>query len=127
MDVDGHVVLDPSATPELTGDEVRPAGEHLVVQTHWHRAEEVPIPAGIGGHGGGDAILLKEVFRRDLRLGDDPLGRAAGHLDGLRAVAVGICANRSMATGLPVTVADLGLGADLADGAPATAGPAATP
>jgi hypothetical protein len=84
------------------------------VQRHWQRAYEVPIPAGIGGHGGGDAILLKDVFRRDLRVGPDSLGRAAGHLDGLRAVAVGISANLSLVTGQPVLLADLDLGVDLA-------------
>lgn len=69
----------------------------------------MPIPAGIGGHGGGDAILLKDVFRRHLRRSDDPLGRSAGMADGLRAVAVGIAANRSLETGQAVLVDDLGL------------------
>ena len=58
-----------------------------------------PIPDGIGGHGGGDAILLKDVFRRHLRVSDDALGRPAGYLDGLRAVSVGIAANQSLVTG----------------------------
>ncbi|TDC63666.1 gfo/Idh/MocA family oxidoreductase, partial [Streptomyces hainanensis] len=77
------------------------------------RAREVPIPAGIGGHGGGDAILLMDVFRRDLRLAPDPLARAADYLDGVRAVAVGIAANQSMRTGQPVQVKELELGVDL--------------
>lgn len=41
------------------------------------------------------------------------LGRPAGYLDGLRAVAVGIAANQSLVTGLPVRVDDLDLGVDL--------------
>jgi predicted dehydrogenase len=115
LDDEGNVVLDPSATPGGGAeDAVRPEGDRLVVQRHWQRAYEVPIPAGIGGHGGGDAILLKDVFRRDLRVGPDSLGRAAGHLDGLRAVAVGISANLSLVTGQPVLLADLDLGVDLA-------------
>ncbi|WP_320777855.1 Gfo/Idh/MocA family oxidoreductase [Streptomyces sp. CRN 30] len=116
----GHVefredgVLDPSATPEAAGDDpVRPAGHRLVVQKHFGRAEEVPVPDGIGGHGGGDAILLMDVFRRDLRVGADPLGRAAGYLDGVRAVAVGAAANESLLTGQPVRVEDLDLGVPL--------------
>jgi hypothetical protein len=84
------------------------------VQRHWERAGEFQIPHGIGGHGGGDAILLKDVFRRHLRVADDALGRPAGYLDGLRAVSVGIAANQSLVTGLPVTIADLDLGDDLA-------------
>ncbi|MGW3351984.1 Gfo/Idh/MocA family protein [Nonomuraea rubra] len=113
LDANGNAVLDPSATPLGAHDPLRPEGERLVVQRHWQRPEEVTIPAGIGGHGGGDAILLKDVFRRDLRLGPDPLARAADYRDGLRAVAVGIAANQSLLTGLPVTVGELGLGADL--------------
>ncbi|MCC2594048.1 Gfo/Idh/MocA family oxidoreductase [Tessaracoccus sp. OS52] len=106
----GDVVLDASATPEATGaTRSRPEGERLVVQRHWGPAEEVEIPAGIGGHGGGDVIMLMDVFRRDLRTDPDPLGRAAGYLEGVRAVAVGIAANRSLETGRAVTMDELGL------------------
>ena len=45
--------------------------------------------------------------------GADPLGRPAGYVDGLRAVAVGIAANASMATGQAIDVADLNLGIGL--------------
>jgi len=115
LDEHGRAVLDPSAAPRDVGgkDDLRPQRDRLLVQRHWERAREYPIPAGIGGHGGGDAILLKDVFRRDLRVGPDPLGRAAGYLDGVRAVAVGIAANRSMSSGSPVEIADLELGFDL--------------
>ncbi|MDT0265869.1 Gfo/Idh/MocA family oxidoreductase [Streptomyces sp. DSM 44915] len=114
VDEEGNAILDPSATPGLaTHDPLRPEGERLTVQRHWRRTEEVTIPAGIGGHGGGDAILLMDILRGDLRLAPDPLRRAADYLDGVRAVAVGIAANRSLATGLPVTVDELALGVDL--------------
>jgi predicted dehydrogenase len=115
LDADGNAVLDPSATPGGSPvDPLRPERDRLLVQRHWERAREVTIPAGIGGHGGGDAILLADVFRRDLRLQPDPLARAAGSLDGVRAVAVGIAANRSLLTGQAVRVTDLDLGVDLA-------------
>ena len=114
VDGDGHVVLDPSATPDAVPVAAsRPEGEQILLQRHWEGAREVPVPHGRGGHGGGDAILLMDVFRRDLRLEDDPLGRAAGYVDGIRAIAVGVAANRSLATGAPVLVDDLGLGVDL--------------
>jgi len=132
IDADGKVVVDPSANPEghkghlvesstnftpeqlaqIEVDRVRPArpeGERLVVQKHWETAREWPIPVGQGGHGGGDAILLSEIFRGDLRVGDDPLVRAAGYLDGVRAVAVGIAANESIRTGQAINIADLGI------------------
>lgn len=107
---DDDAVLDPSAAPEVSADtSVRPEGDRLVVQRHWEAAREVPIPAGIGGHGGGDAILLMDVFRRDLRIGEDPLERAADYIDGVRAVSVGIAANESLATGQPIHAEELAL------------------
>jgi hypothetical protein len=78
-----------------------------VLQRHFRSAEEVPIPEGVGGHGGGDAVLLRDVFvGRD----EDPLGHTASWLDGARAVAVGLAGNRSLDTGQAVAVADLELG-----------------
>ncbi len=107
----GRSILDPSATPDAwAGDTLRPFGDRLLVQKHWGRATSFPIPAGLGGHGGGEAILLSDVFRGP---GEDPLGRPAGYEDGVRAVAVGIAANRSMVTGQAVQVADLDLGIEL--------------
>jgi len=105
---DGTIVIDPSANPDnATVDPVRPNGERLVVQRHWESARDVPIPAGIGGHGGGDAYLLEHLFNR-VRV-DEPLGRVAGYTDGVRAVSVGIAGNLSLSTGQPVVIADLHL------------------
>ncbi|WP_075828072.1 Gfo/Idh/MocA family protein [Cellulosimicrobium sp. CUA-896] len=100
---DGRPVLDPSAQEAAASGPVRPRGERLVVQRHWEEAREVPIPVGQGAHGGGDAMLLRDVFRG---AGDDPLGRPAGWRDGLLAAGVGIAANRSLETGQPVRVKD---------------------
>lgn len=47
----------------------------LVLQRHWEEAQEIPIPRGEGGHGGGD---------------------------GIRAASIGIAANRAIETGAPV-------------------------
>ena len=108
LDEQHRVVVDPSARPDLVIDEgSRPASESLVVQRHFAAAEEIPIPAAEGGHGGGDAVLLRDVFRG---VGDDPLHRAATWHDGVRAVVVGLAGNRSLRTGQAVRVADLDLG-----------------
>ncbi|MDT0444402.1 Gfo/Idh/MocA family protein [Streptomyces johnsoniae] len=106
---DGHVAVDPSVTARTAGaaEDSRTEGERLVLQRHWEPAREVPIPQATGGHGGGDAELYLALFRE---VPPDPLGRAAGVADGLRAVAVGIAGNRSLDTGLPVLIHDLGLG-----------------
>jgi hypothetical protein len=78
------------------------------VQKHWETATAVAIPEETGGgHGGGDALLLADVFLGASAA--DRLGRQAGYLDGLASVAVGLAANTSMATGRPVRVEELGL------------------
>jgi predicted dehydrogenase len=106
---DGRVTVDPSAHPEgVRAERARGVGERLVVQEHFAPAEEVPIPAGAGGHGGGDRILLRDVFRGP---DEDALGRVAGWPDGVRAVAVGLAGNRSLETGQAVRVSELELGA----------------
>jgi predicted dehydrogenase len=110
---DKKTVVDPSATPVEEHDAVRRNGERLVVQRHWEAAYEVPIINGEGGHGGGDLLLLSDLFNGP---GADPLGRPSGYLDGLRSVSVGIAGNESLATSLPVRIDELNLGADLRRG-----------
>jgi predicted dehydrogenase len=101
-----HPVLDPSAVDAGSSGSLRPEGERLIVQRHWEAAEEIPIVNAAGGHGGGDALLLSDIF---VGPGDDPLGRPADWRDGVRSISVGIAGNQSLATGLPVKVADLGI------------------
>lgn len=104
VDAEGKVVVDPSAMAAQVG--ARDKGERLTVQLHFEAAHEVEIPAGIGGHGGGDALLLSDVFDGPAA---DPLGRPSDYIDGLRAISVGICGNESLATGSAVTPVELGL------------------
>lgn len=108
IDESGHVVVDPSARPDLVAaDDARPVAETLMVQQHFASAEYRPIPEGDGGHGGGDARLLSDVF---VGVGDDPLGFVSTWHDGVRAMAVGLAGNRSLASGLPVRMGELVLG-----------------
>ncbi len=106
--------IDPSAVrPDDVDTDLRPAGDSLLVQRHWEAPMRVDIAEPEGGHGGGDVPLLRDVFDG---AGDDDLGRAAGYLDGIRSVAVGIAGNASLAERRPIDIADLGLGVDLAQG-----------
>ncbi|MFI2102646.1 Gfo/Idh/MocA family protein [Isoptericola sp. NPDC019693] len=101
--------VDPTAHGDTAPDEgLRRTGERLVVQEHFGVAHEVPVPQVAGGHGGADDALLRDVF---LGAADDELGRAASWLDGVRALAVGVAGNASLASGLPVDVRDVALGA----------------
>lgn len=112
---DKKTVVDPSATPIEEDDAVRRNGERLVVQRHWEAAYEVPIVNGEGGHGGGDNLLLSDLFNGPGV--DPPLGRPpSGYIDGLRSVSVGIAGNKSLDSDLPVRISELGLGVDLSRG-----------
>ena len=101
-----HPVLDPSAVDAGLSGSLRPEGERLLLQRHWEIPVEVEIVQGDGGHGGGDAILLSDIF---VGPGDDPLGRPANWRDGVQSIAVGIAGNQSLASGLPIETADLGI------------------
>jgi predicted dehydrogenase len=104
---DGRLVLDASSVVDDTADDdVRRRGERLTVQRHWEKAELVPIVTSGGGHGGGDALLLHDVFRGTA---PDPFGKRAGYRDGLQSVAVGLALNESLRTRQRVDVAELGL------------------
>ncbi|GAA4913642.1 Gfo/Idh/MocA family oxidoreductase [Nesterenkonia rhizosphaerae] len=105
----GGAPVDPSVSEDGQSSTLRSKGERLTLQRHWEQAQEIEIVNGEGSHGGGDKLLLADIFRGP---GEDPYRRPAGLVDGVNAIAVGICGNKSLATGLPVTVAevDLGLG-----------------
>lgn len=103
----GGSPVDPSVTAGPDHDGARHRGDRLVVQEHWGAAEELPIRTGEGSHGGGDRLLLADVFRGPH---DDPFGRPSDYQDGIAAVAVGIAGNRSLEAGGPVHIGGLDLG-----------------
>jgi predicted dehydrogenase len=108
VDEEGRTVVDPSARPDLVADNAaRPVSERLVVQRHFEPARELPIPEGIGGHGGGDAVLLRDVF---VGAQPDPLARTADWSDGVRSMVVGLAGNRSLIDGRAVRIDELELG-----------------
>jgi predicted dehydrogenase len=65
---------------------------------------KVEVEEGIGGHGGGDPVLLNDLFGKPA---EDPFNRAANHVDGSRSILTGIAANRSIKTGQAVQIDDL--------------------
>jgi predicted dehydrogenase len=88
------------------GGAARTPGTRLLVQRHWEAAREVAVPDHGGPHGGGDALLLDDIVRGTE---PDPFGRRAGLADGVRAVLVGVAANRSLEGGRAVALAELGV------------------
>jgi predicted dehydrogenase len=114
----GRLEVDVTETGYVSGSEtdanrpaVRDARElelsestRILVRPHWGKPSEIVLSDTEGGHGGGDARLLEDLFGPPQ---DDPLGRAASHIDGAYSILTGIAANRSFASGRPVRVSDL--------------------
>lgn len=71
------------------------------VYPHFAAAYSVPALAGPGGHWGGDPIMISHL----LNGAADPLGRIAGHEQGIASALVGITANLSLAQGRSVDLA----------------------
>jgi predicted dehydrogenase len=71
----------------------------------FEQAREVPYPKPEGSHGGGDVRLLADCFLPRKR--KDPLGTAAGGIDGAYSILIGVAARRSIEWGRPVRIDEL--------------------
>jgi predicted dehydrogenase len=80
-------------------------GKHIWVFPMFGKPYEVEIPEGVGGHGGGDEVMLEQIFADNPPA--DPFARTASHIDGAASILMGIAANESIASGQPVKVKDL--------------------
>lgn len=76
----------------------------ITVYPQFDTPYQVEIPTAEGGHGGGDPILLNDLFGVPEY---DEFHRAASHVDGAMSILTGIAANRAIATGMPVNIKDL--------------------
>ncbi len=65
---------------------------------------EIEIETSKGAHGGGDSVLLQDLFGEPV---SDEYMRAASHVDGAASILTGIAANKSIATGQVVYVDDI--------------------
>ncbi|PRB70077.1 Gfo/Idh/MocA family oxidoreductase [Arthrobacter sp. MYb213] len=105
----GASPVDPSVSDDAQNSAVRCKGDRLVLQRHWESAVELEIINGKGSHGGGDALLLTELLRG---ADEDQYSRQAGFRDGVRAIAIGVCANDSLITGTSQRVSEAEFGVD---------------
>ena len=104
VDAEGQEDFARPGMREISGDKKDMVPE-IIFQPLWGKAQESPYEVDDrSGHGGGDARLLSHVFRG---AENDPMGHAAGYVDGAKSILTGIAANISIKTGLPVTVKDL--------------------
>ena len=76
----------------------------ITLQKQFEKPQDIEIPEGKGGHGGGDIVMLEDIFGKPKK---DKFNRAASHVDGAMSILTGIAANKSFKTGLPVQVDDL--------------------
>ena len=65
----------------------------------------VPIKKIEGGHGGGDPVMLEDLFHPGAQ--EDEFHRAADHVDGIKSILTGVAANKSIASGMPIKVGTL--------------------
>lgn len=82
--------------------EVPGVGNFVVYYPMFGKPVEMPIPKAEGGHGGGDKLILEQLFLPDPP--EDPYHRKADHVDGVASILLGIAANKSIDTGGPVDV-----------------------
>lgn len=71
----------------------------------FQRPRTVEVEMGSGGHGGGDPMLLADIFSPGDR--PDPLRRRANQVDGAYSVMVGIAAYTSIQRNQPVRISEL--------------------
>jgi predicted dehydrogenase len=79
-------------------------GKKITVYPMFDAPYDVSVEESKGGHGGGDPVLLNDLFGKPA---PDRFERAASHVDGAMSILTGIAGNRSIKTGLPVKVSEL--------------------
>jgi len=85
-------------------DEGALTGKTLMIYPMFGKPYEAEVIEGVGGHGGGDPLLLNDIFGNPEQ---DPFHRAASHVDGAMSILTGVAANKSIASGLPVEIDSL--------------------
>jgi len=84
---------------------IRGDGTYIRVYPLRQGAYQIEPRTGQGGHGGGDALMLADLFTP--RRAPDKLLRAADERSGAYSILVGVAANRGFASGEAVRIADL--------------------
>jgi predicted dehydrogenase len=76
----------------------------ILLRPLFEAPREIEIETSKGAHGGGDSVLLQDLFGEPV---SDEYMRAASHIDGAASILTGIAANKSIATGRVVYVDDI--------------------
>jgi predicted dehydrogenase len=84
---------------------LKPDGTTINIYPHFKPAQAVEVWKAIGGHGGGDMLMLEDIFNP--APGPDKYLRAADQRAGAYSILTGVAANQSIATGQLVLIDDL--------------------
>ncbi|MHB1155442.1 MAG: Gfo/Idh/MocA family oxidoreductase [Phycisphaerales bacterium] len=95
----GHIIRGQS-DQELAAEQAVGHVQSLRMFPMFGVPHDVEIPKADGAHGGGDPAILQQLFLPNPPA--DPFHRGASHIDGAASLLVGISANESIRTGLPV-------------------------
>jgi predicted dehydrogenase len=96
---------------------IKPGGTYIRIYPLRAPAYEVTLwPAGQGGHGGGDAVMLDDIFLPKTQ--PDKYRRSSDERGGANSILCGIAANLSMRSGSVVNINDLVPGLQPPDCAP---------
>jgi hypothetical protein len=86
----------------ISNEEGAVATKEIIVHPLFAAPYAVEIEEGVGSHGGGDAVMLRDIFGTNPP--EDRFKRAAGLEAGLASIMTGICANKAIAGGQPQRV-----------------------
>jgi predicted dehydrogenase len=100
---EGHIIS--GQTDEELGQQQHQAEQVLRIQKMFEPPVELEIPTAAGGHGGGDARILDQIYLPDPPA--DPFNRSATHIDGAASLMMGLAANEAIRTGRAVDVDEL--------------------
>lgn len=78
--------------------------DEIILFKNFSKREYIQIPFGTSGHGGGDRLLMNQIFLPNI---DDPYKQCANIRDGSLACLVGIAARNSIASGKAEKIADM--------------------
>ena len=104
-DKHGSHIMRGQSDSELALEQARAHEQSLKLFPMFGIPTQIEIPEAKGGHGGGDPVMLDDIFLPAPP--PDPFGRAATHIDGAAAVLIGASANKSIATGQAIQCDDL--------------------
>ena len=79
-------------------------GTSIRIYPHFGTPYEVEVEEGHGGHGGGDAVMLNDIFGKPI---PDPYKRNADFAQGAYSILTGIAANKSIATKHDILISDM--------------------